>query len=254
MRRLVSLCLLLTLLAGCVSAPAGTTAAPTTAPTTVPTTAPTEPVPTEDPADSIRTGYYLLTGISDGETSIDGFAMAAFRGYLQINPDRTGLLSLNGVIEHVEWSGRYLTIDGITCKFTIEDNVMQLNYKYEFDAEFTYSGDEIDPYYLNAPLEPGMYILTHYVDGGETWYFEDPDITLGYFHLLPDGTGKYYNGNAEFDLSWKNDVLIISSTPLIYQFIPAEQTEDGVAMLILHDFGWDMTIFRAIDDNVSDDF
>lgn len=252
MRRILCLCLILVLLTGCVSAPAETTAAPAET-TTAPTTTPTEPMPTEDPADSIRTGYYLLTGISDGETSIDGFAMAAFRGYLQINPDRTGLLSLNGVIEHVEWSGRYLTIDGITCKFTIEDDVMQLNYKYEFDMEFTYSGDEIDPYYLNAPLEPGMYILTHYVQDGETWYFENPDITLGYFHLLPDGTGMYSNGETEYDLSWKNDVLIISSTPLIYQFFSAEQTEDGVAMLILHDFGWDMAIFRAIDDNVSDD-
>ena len=101
MRRILCLCLILVLLTGCVSAPAETTAAPAET-TTAPTTTPTEPMPTEDPADSIRTGYYLLTGISDGETSIDGFAMAAFRGYLQINSDRTALLSLNGVIEHVE--------------------------------------------------------------------------------------------------------------------------------------------------------
>lgn len=254
MRRILCLCLLLALLTGCVSAPVETTTAPATAPTTVLTEPVTEPVPTEDPGDSIRTGYYLLTGIDDGDTAIDGFAMAAFRGYLQINPDRTGLLSLNGVIEHVEWTGRYLTINGTTCKFTIEDDVMTLNYKYEFDATFTYSGDEIDGYYLNAPPEPGTYILTHYMQDDELWYFEDPDITLGYFRLQEDGTGVYYNGEAEYDLSWKNDVMIISSSPLTYQFLPADQTEDGVATLILHDFIWDMAIFRAIDDNVSDDF
>lgn len=253
MRRIFCLCLLLSLLTGCVSAPADTTAAPTTVPTTAPTTTPTEPAPTEDPADSIRTGYYLFTGYSDETTTIDGLAMAAFRGYLQINPDRTGLLSLDGVIEHVEWSGRYLTIDGITCKFTIEDDVMTLNYKYEFEAKFTYSGDTLDAYYLNAPPEPGMYILTHCVDDGELWYFEDPDLTLGYFHLMEGGTGVYYSGEMEYDLSWKNDALIISSSPLTYRFIPAEQTDDGVATLILYDFAWEMAIFRAIDLNASDD-
>lgn len=252
MRRILSICLALLLLTGCVSTPAETTA-PTAAPTTVPTEPITEPIPTEDPADSIRTGFYLLTGITDGETSFDGLEMAAFRGYLQINPDRTGLLSLDGVVEHVEWTGRYLTINGTTCKFTIEDDVMTLNYKYQYETEFTYCGDELLDYYRSASLEPGMYLLTHYVEDDEIWYFDSPDLTLGYIHLQPDGTGVYFSGEQEFPLSWKNDILISSSCPLTYKFLPADQTEDGVPTLILYNLGYEMVIFRAVDDKTSEE-
>lgn len=255
MRRILSICLMLVLLTGCVSAPAESTA-----PTTVPTTAPTEPTaeptaaPTEDPADGIRTGYYLLTGISSEDAAVDGLSMLSFRGYLQILPDRTGLLSMNGVIEHVDWTGRYLTIDGVTCKFTIEDDVMTLNYKYAWEGTFTYCGDEIPEYYLNAPLEAGLYLLTNLVDGDDTYYMDDPDMTTGYILLRQDNTGIYYNGDEEYDLVWKNDTLILSSSPLTYQFFPAEQMDDGIATLILYDFGYDMVIFRAIESNASDDF
>lgn len=257
MRRILSLCLALVLLAGCTTAPAGTTepttvpTEPTAAPATVPTT---EPAPTEDPADSIRTGYYLLTGIAEGEDAIDGLAMAAFRGYLQINPDRTGLLSMNGVIEHVDWTQRYLTINGSTCKFTIEDDVMTLNYKYQWEGTFTYCGNEIPEYYLNAPLEPGMYVLTDLVDGNEVYHIDDPDMTGSYFHLREDNTGVYYTGEEELDLYWKNDTMIVSSSPLTYQFFPADQTDDGIATLILYNFGWDLVIYRAIDTGSSNDF
>ncbi len=51
----------------------------------------------------------LLTGYSDNQTSVDG-------------------LCINDLTEHVDWIQSYLIISGGTCKFTIEDDVMQLNY------------------------------------------------------------------------------------------------------------------------------
>lgn len=246
MRLFLSIFLILTLLTGCVSVPVETTA-----PTTVPTTAPS---PTEDLSGTLRTGYYLLTGYSDDTITVDGFEMIDFRGYLQINPDRTGLLCMNGVTEHIDWTQSYLIISGGTCKFTIEDDVMTLNYNYLWEGTFTYCGDEIPDYYLNAPPEPALYLLTHCIDGDRVYAYDDPGVTLGYIHLRPDGTGVYFNGETECDVTWKNDTLIISSSPLIYRFYPADQMEDGIATLVLYSFGCDMAIFRAVDDSPSDDY
>ena len=69
MRRILWIFLILTLLTGCTVKPAETTV-----PTTVPASTPaTDPAPTEDLSDTLRTGYYLLTGYTDDETTVDGF-------------------------------------------------------------------------------------------------------------------------------------------------------------------------------------
>ncbi len=246
MRRFLSFFLILVLLAGCTAAPAETTAS-----TTVPVT---EPAPTEDLSGMLRTGYYLLTGYSDDEITVDGLAMIDFRGYLQINPDRTGLLCMNGLTEHIDWTQSYLIISGGTCKFTIEDDVMTLNYNYLWEGTFTYCGDEIPDYYLNTPPEPAMYLLTHCIDGDQVYAYNDSGVTLGYIHLQADGSSVFFNGTAEYDLIWKNDTLLLSSSPLPYRFYPADQTADGIATLVIYGLGHDMVIFRALYDGPADVF
>lgn len=250
MRRILSIFLTLFLLTGCTAVPVETTA-----PTTVPTTAPApEPAPTEDLSDTLRTGYYLLTGYADDERTVDGLAMIGFRGYLQINPDRTGLLCMNGTTEHIDWTPSYLNISGGTCKFTIADDVMTLNYHYLWEGTFTYCGNEIPDYYRNPAPESGMYLLTHCIKGDQVYAYDDPDVALGYIHLRPDGTAVFFNGENESNVTWKNDTLLLSSTPLPYRYYSADQMEDGIATLIIYGLGYDMVIFRALDDSPADDF
>lgn len=250
MRRNLWIFLILTLLTGCTVKPAETTV-----PTTVPASTPaTDPAPTEDLSDTLRTGYYLLTGYSDDETTVDGFAMINFRGYLQINPDRTGLLCMNGLTEHIDWTPRYLIISGGTCKFTIKDDVMTLNYNYLWEGTFTYCGDEIPDYYLNPAPEPAMYLLTHYIDDDQIYAYDNPDAAPAYIHLRPDGTAVYFNGKEEYNLTWENDTLLLSSSPLPYRYYSADQTEDGIATLVIYNLGYDMVIFRALGDRPTEDF
>ena len=244
MRKLLILLLAVALLAGCTGTPAGT-AAPVTDP--VETTLPAAAEPTEDPGDSIRTGYYLLTGIDTEDVTINGIAMVSFRGYLQILPDRTGLLSMDGIIEHVDWTERYLTIDGSTCKFTIEDNVMTLNYKYQFEATFTYQGEELMEFYRNPAPEAGVYLLTHLMDGDDVYSVREPNMTEGYFHLKGDGTGVFFSGAEETIVYWKNDTLLISSSPMTYKYFPADQTPNGRDTLVLFNFGWDMVVYQKLE-------
>lgn len=250
MRCFLSFFLILALLTGCTAAPAETFA-PTTVPITVPVT---ESAPTEDLSGTLRTGYYLLSSYSDDEIDVDGLDIISFRGYLQINPDRTGLLCMNGLTEHIDWTPSYLIISGGTCKFTIEDDVMTLNYNYLWEGTFTYCGDEIPDYYLNTKPEPALYLLTHYIDGDQIYAYNDPGVTHGYIHLRPDGSSVFFNGTAEYDLTWENDTLLLNSHPLIYRFYPADQTEDGIATLVIYGLGHDMVIFRALDESSANYF
>ncbi len=97
-----------------------------------------------------------------------------------------------------------------------------------------------------------MYVLAHCIAGDQLYTYGDPGVTQGYIHLRPAGTGTYLNGKAEYDLTWKNDTLLLSSSPLVYRYYPADQMEDGIATLILYSSGYDMVIFRAVDDSPAD--
>lgn len=224
MRRVLSLCLLLVLLTGCVSAPAESTA-PTTVPTTVPTeptTLPPEttaPVQTE-PETGLKTGYYLLTLVDSNGQRMEGEVLMNAPTYIQLRDNNSGTMSTGGMMEPIDWARGFI-VAGRVCKYTFEEDILVLERFSGYQMTFEYCGDTLPEAYRVAPLQVGTYlIVSATAHNGDVTFYNNPSILKGYLKLEPDFTGELMIHDETASVNWADDNFIVRSSPVVYQFDP----------------------------------
>ena len=253
--RLLAILVLILLLAGCDTLPeeatAPETSVPTTAPvettvpettvpeTTVPETteAPTDPPETTVSRDELRVGYYVLEEASFKGEPLDEEVMTVLRAYIQIREGHVGSMYFDGAMHHLDWTNRFLLINGAYNPYTIEDDVITLTYNWDYTLVLRYCGDTLPERYGLSQLEPGLYLLwsVFYPDANgilSGYMIEDPGLEKGYILLRPDGTGLFFNGTDTSNVDWSGGAIKIMSMAMSHFFLGPEEIGEE-AMLAL---------------------
>lgn len=249
--RLTAMLVLILLFAGCHAVPAETTGPETTVPvttvpeTTVPqttapeTTAPEITVPeTTVSRDALRVGYYVLEEASFKGEPLTEDVMEIFQAYIQIREGHVGSMYFNTTVNHLDWTNRFLIINGAYNPYTIEDDVITLTYDWDYIFALRYCGNILPENYALSPLEPGLYLL-HSVDisGVRLEIIEEPGVDKGYVLLRQDGTGLFFNGRETQTLDWSSGAVQIKSLLCPHVFLGPEET-GGEAILVLQVQGY----------------
>ena len=217
-----------------------TTVPETTVPeTTVPETtqAPTEPPETTVSRDVLRVGYYVLEEASyKGEPLGEEF-LTVLQSYIQIREGHVGSMYFNSAMHYLDWTNRFLIINGAYNPYTIEDDVITLTYNWDYTLVLRYCGDTLPERYGLSQLEPGLYLLwsVFYPDANgilSGYMIEDPGLEKGYILLRPDGTGLHFNGIDTANVDWSGGAIKIMSMAMTHFFLGPEETREG-AMLAL---------------------
>lgn len=256
--RLLAVLTLILLLAGCDTLPEGTiapeTSVPTTAPvettvpeatvpeTTVPETteAPTVPPETTVSRDELRVGYYVLEEASFKGEPLDEEVMTVLRAYIQIREGHVGSMYFDGAMHHLDWTNRFLLINGEYNPYTLEDDVITLTYEWDYTLVLRHCGDTLPEDYGLSQLEPGLYVLCGVFepnangmpDGFTGFMFEEPSLDDGYILLRPDGTGVFFNGIETSSVDWSGGAIKIMSTVLTHFFLGPEELGDEAVLAL----------------------
>ena len=119
------------------------------------TTAPEE---TQQSFAQLQRGYYILTKYaSDDGMTMEGEAAKNMMTYVRVNENRSGQLYQMGTFTRLEWSDRYVIIDGENAKYTLDGDQITVVRAGIDQLTFTYCGDTLPEYLQHPELKAGTY-------------------------------------------------------------------------------------------------
>ena len=253
---------LILLLAGCHAGPAETTGPETTVPvttvpeTTVPqttapeTTAPEITVPeTTVSRDALRVGYYVLEEASFKGEPLTEDVMEIFQAYIQIREGHVGSMYFNTTVNHLDWTNRFLIINGAYNPYTIEDDVITLTYDWDYTLVMRFYGDTLPEGYGLPPLEPGLYVFRGIIYGmGEIYILEEPSLEMGYILLRQDGTGLFSNGTETFNVDWQGGAIKIMSNVCSHFYLGTEEFGGDAVLAVVFPSG-DAVYYQKVNED-----